>query len=305
MGLPVVASEQYPQGLGPTVGALAQQLGPVPAKLTFSCGGCPELTRWLDELATRRVHKLLLCGIEAHVCVQQSAMDLMTEGFDVYVAVDAVGSRHDIDYRFALQRMDSAGATLTTTEAALMEWCERAGTPEFKQISRPGAPGTAHREGERGMTATAPPLEPPVRVLMGPGPSDVHPRVLRAIAQPTVGHLDPYYLQIMNSLQQMLRQVLQTDNEMTFAVSATGSAGMEAAVVNLIEPGDSMLVGVNGVFGQRMADVASRAGRKSCRSRDRGAKCLRQTISSSTWPAPSPNWWASSWPRHPRAPGNR
>ncbi len=105
-----------------------------------------------------------------------------------------------------------------------------------------------------------PPLNPPVRVLMGPGPSDIHPRVLQAIGKNTVGHLDPYYLQLMNGLQQMLRDLFRTKNDMTFAVSATGSAGMEATVVNLIEPGDNMLVGVNGVFGGRMADVAARAG---------------------------------------------
>src|SRR5690606_25476055 len=80
------------------------------------------------------------------------------------------------------------------------------------------------------------PLNPPVRTLMGPGPSDIHPRVLRALAAPTVGHLDPYYLQLMNEMQEMLRAVFRTKNPMTMAVSATGSAGMESAVVNLIEP---------------------------------------------------------------------
>lgn len=109
-------------------------------------------------------------------------------------------------------------------------------------------------------TGVAPPLNPPVRVLMGPGPSDIHPRVLTALSRPTVGHLDPYYLAIMNDMQQMLRGLLRTENQMTLAVSGTGSAGMEAAVVNLIEPGDSMIVCVNGVFGGRMADVATRAG---------------------------------------------
>jgi alanine-glyoxylate transaminase/serine-glyoxylate transaminase/serine-pyruvate transaminase len=84
--------------------------------------------------------------------------------------------------------------------------------------------------------------------------------VLAAMAESTVGHLDPYYLQLMDGMQQMLRAVFQTQNRMTFAVSATGSAGMEAAVVNVIEPGDSMIVCVNGVFGGRMADVAARAG---------------------------------------------
>jgi alanine-glyoxylate transaminase/serine-glyoxylate transaminase/serine-pyruvate transaminase len=110
-----------------------------------------------------------------------------------------------------------------------------------------------------------PPLNPPTRILLGPGPSDVHPRVLAALAAPTVGHLDPYYLELMNGMQQMLRGVLATQNEMTLAVSGTGSAGMEAAVVNLVEPGDSMLVCVSGVFGGRMADVAGRAGAKVAR----------------------------------------
>jgi alanine-glyoxylate transaminase/serine-glyoxylate transaminase/serine-pyruvate transaminase len=108
----------------------------------------------------------------------------------------------------------------------------------------------------------APELNPPVRVLMGPGPSDTHPRVLQALAKGTVGHLDSYYLEVMNGLQQMLRELFRTKNQMTFAVSGTGSAGMEATVVNLIEPGDSMIVCVNGVFGARMADVADRAGAK-------------------------------------------
>ena len=107
---------------------------------------------------------------------------------------------------------------------------------------------------------TAPPLNPPVRTLMGPGPSDIHPRVLEALGKCTVGHLDPYYLQLMDHLQGMLRDLFRTKNQMTMAISATGSAGMEATVVNLIEPGDSMVVCVNGVFGGRMADVAQRAG---------------------------------------------
>jgi len=95
---------------------------------------------------------------------------------------------------------------------------------------------------------------------MGPGPSDVHPRVLEALGKGTIGHLDPYYLEAMDQLQQMLRRLFRTENPLTLAISATGSAGMEAAVVNLIEPGDSMLVCVNGVFGGRMAEVAERAG---------------------------------------------
>ena len=107
-----------------------------------------------------------------------------------------------------------------------------------------------------------PPLNPPIRTLLGPGPSDIHPRVLQALAKNTVGHLDPYYLELMNGMQQMLRELFRTKNEMTMAISATGSAGMEATVVNLIEPGDAMVVCVNGVFGSRMVDVAERAGAK-------------------------------------------
>jgi alanine-glyoxylate transaminase/serine-glyoxylate transaminase/serine-pyruvate transaminase len=95
---------------------------------------------------------------------------------------------------------------------------------------------------------------------MGPGPSDIPPRVLAALGAPTVGHLDPYFLRVMDELQRMLRQVFRTQNELTLAVSGTGSSGMEACVVNLIEPGDRMLVCVNGVFGGRMADIAGRAG---------------------------------------------
>lgn len=103
-------------------------------------------------------------------------------------------------------------------------------------------------------------LNPSPRVLLGPGPSDVHPRVLTAMATPLLGHLDPEFLQIMNETQEMLRQVFRTQNRLTFSVSGTGSAGMETTVVNLIEPGDPMVVCVNGVFGQRMTDVAQRAG---------------------------------------------
>ncbi len=104
------------------------------------------------------------------------------------------------------------------------------------------------------------PLHPTERVLMGPGPSSVPVRVLQALAAPTLGHLDPEYLTIMDETRQMLRQVFQTNNEMTMAISGTGSAGMEAAVCNLVEPGDEMIVCVNGVFGGRMKDVAQRYG---------------------------------------------
>lgn len=103
-------------------------------------------------------------------------------------------------------------------------------------------------------------LAPSPRLLLGPGPSLVHPRVLRAMSTPLLGHLDPEFLTIMNDVQAQLRAVFQTENPFTIAVSGTGSAGMEAALVNLIEPGDRVIVGVNGVFGTRMAEIVGRCG---------------------------------------------
>lgn len=103
-------------------------------------------------------------------------------------------------------------------------------------------------------------LAPPARLLLGPGPSQVHPRVLRAMSTPLIGHLDPEFLTIMNEVQGLLRAVFQTDNPFTIALSGTGSAGMEAVLVNLLEPDDRILVGVNGLFGGRMAEIAERCG---------------------------------------------
>lgn len=106
---------------------------------------------------------------------------------------------------------------------------------------------------------------PPTRTLLGPGPSGVAPSVLEAMSQPLVGHLDPSFISMMDEIKAMLRAVMLTDNRMTFPVSGTGSAGMEFCFVNLIEPGDEVIVGINGVFGTRMADVAERCGAKVTR----------------------------------------
>jgi alanine-glyoxylate transaminase/serine-glyoxylate transaminase/serine-pyruvate transaminase len=103
-------------------------------------------------------------------------------------------------------------------------------------------------------------LNPTQRILMGPGPSDVHPRVLRAMSAPCTGHLDPEFIGMMNDVQELLRYVFQTSNKLTIPISATGSAGMEACMVNVLEPGDHVVVGVNGVFGMRMSDIAERIG---------------------------------------------
>ena len=102
-------------------------------------------------------------------------------------------------------------------------------------------------------------FQPPLRTLMGPGPSDVSPRVLEAMARPTVGHLDPEFVRMMEELKQLLRYAFQTENEITFPVSGPGSVGMEACFVNLVEPGDAVVVCRNGVFGARMLENVVRA----------------------------------------------
>ncbi len=138
LGVFAAATEQYPQGLGPTTPVLAQRFdstpdNPVPAKTMFSCRGSAST---FDGFRRRGLFKLLVVGIETHVCIGQTVLDAMANGFRVYVAVDAVGARFAVDHETALRRMESSGATLTTTESALFEWCEAAGTPQFKEISR-------------------------------------------------------------------------------------------------------------------------------------------------------------------------
>ena len=103
-------------------------------------------------------------------------------------------------------------------------------------------------------------VNPGERVLMGPGPSNVSPRVLQALAAPCIGHLDPYFLSVMDEMQHLLRFLFQTENSLTIPVSGTGSAGMETCFVNVVEPGDEVVVCVNGVFGTRMADIVGRLG---------------------------------------------
>src|SRR2546423_7416830 len=103
-------------------------------------------------------------------------------------------------------------------------------------------------------------FDPPKRILLGPGPSPVDDRVLSAMAAPVLGHLDPLFLQCMDDVQALLRYVFETENRVTVPISATGSAGMEAALVNVIEPGDEVVVCINGVFGERMRDIIERAG---------------------------------------------
>jgi len=117
----------------------------------------------------------------------------------------------------------------------------------------------------RAVSPTPGEFSPPARLLLGPGPSDVHPRVLRAMSAPLLGHLDPAFVAMMEDVKALLRVVFATENALTFPVSGTGSAGLEACLVNLLEPGDEFVVGVNGVFGTRLAEVAERAGARIVR----------------------------------------
>jgi nicotinamidase-related amidase len=133
VGVPVVATEQYPKGLGPTVPELASRLPERPDKVAFSCCAIPSVVETFQSQARPKV---VLAGIETHVCVQQTALDLLSRGFQVYVAADAVGSRFPVDHEYALRRMERAGAVLVTAETAVFEWVGGAQHPNFKAISK-------------------------------------------------------------------------------------------------------------------------------------------------------------------------
>ncbi|GBD37312.1 Vibriobactin-specific isochorismatase [bacterium HR36] len=131
--LPIQATEQYPKGLGSTTPELAELLPPRPEKLDFSCCGLPEVVEQFRNWQRRQV---IVAGIETHVCVLQTVLDLLAHGFQVHVPVDAVAARFELDHQVALQRMLEAGAVLTTVESAGFELLQRAGSPEFKEFSR-------------------------------------------------------------------------------------------------------------------------------------------------------------------------
>lgn len=130
--LPVWATEQYPKGLGTTIPEIAQLVPRRPDKTCFHCCAIPEI---VEQLYARKIRHVTLAGIEAHVCVAQTALELLGLGYRVQVPADAVGSRHRIDWEFALRRLEQAGAVISTTEAALFEWVESADNPHFKAIS--------------------------------------------------------------------------------------------------------------------------------------------------------------------------
>lgn len=135
MNVPIVVSEQYTKGLGVTVEALRQDVDVVNCfeKIHFSCASDTQGLTYLKALQRKQ---LILMGIEAHVCVMQSALELLEQGFEVFVVVDAISSRKALDMKYALKRMHSAGVHLITTEMVFFEWLRRAGTPEFKSLSK-------------------------------------------------------------------------------------------------------------------------------------------------------------------------
>ncbi|MBI2804917.1 MAG: hydrolase [Planctomycetes bacterium] len=126
------ATEQYPKGLGPTVAPLAQRVPHRPEKVGFSCCAIPELT---EAFRANGQTRIVLVGIETHVCVLNTALDLLAANFHVYLAIDALGSRYAIDHEIALRRLERAGAILTTVETCVFEWMGGSRHPAFKQIS--------------------------------------------------------------------------------------------------------------------------------------------------------------------------
>lgn len=133
--VPIVATEQYPKGIGPTCAEIKAALGDTPIfdKVAFSsCGAAAFAEAWSKSGADTA----LVCGVECHVCVLQTTLDLLSQGARVFVLADAVGSRNPFDRDIALERMRQAGAIITTTEAAMFELLERAGTAEFKEVLR-------------------------------------------------------------------------------------------------------------------------------------------------------------------------
>jgi nicotinamidase-related amidase len=131
--IPVQATEQYPRGLGATVAELAGRLPERPDKVAFSCCVIPSV---VESFRRGGRSKIVLAGIETHVCVLHTALDLLALDFRVYIVADAVSNRYAVDHEYALRRMEQAGAILTTAETVVFEWTGAAGTPTFKEISR-------------------------------------------------------------------------------------------------------------------------------------------------------------------------
>jgi len=135
LGLPIYYTEQYPKGLGPTAKSIMDELGDIKPfdKMSFSCSGAGNL---FEEFRKKNLSQIVVCGIESHVCVQQTVLDLIGNGFQVNLAADAVSSRKEIDYQTALQRMRIHNVEVTTSESILFELLNICGTPQFKEVSK-------------------------------------------------------------------------------------------------------------------------------------------------------------------------
>lgn len=137
LGVPITVSEQYPQGIGPTVAPLLAEVNdsiPVLSKFHFSCLRDDALHNRIQKLRGNGHNQIVLAGIESHVCVMQTAMDLIADGLQVYIVADAVSSRADTARELALQRLRALGAAIVDSEMVIFEWLDRAGTPEFKGL---------------------------------------------------------------------------------------------------------------------------------------------------------------------------
>lgn len=132
--IPISCTEQYPKGLGNTISELSELLPKPIEKVRFSAAECLGWGAAANTIDSRT--KIVLTGLEAHICVQQTALDLLAAGYRVIIPIDAVASRNQLDWNIAIKRMENSGAEITSTESILFEWCEVAGTEEFKQISR-------------------------------------------------------------------------------------------------------------------------------------------------------------------------
>jgi nicotinamidase-related amidase len=132
LSVPVWGTEQYPRGLGPTAASIAELIPHCPTKMTFQSCAVPQI---LEQFYGRHIRHVTVVGLEAHVCVAQTALEILDLGFRVQVAADAVASRNTFDRDVALRRIEQAGAVISTTEAVLFEWLETADRPEFKTVS--------------------------------------------------------------------------------------------------------------------------------------------------------------------------
>ena len=149
-----------------------------------------------------------------------------------------------------------------------------------------------------------PQLDLPPRLLLGPGPANVHPRVLQALAMNVLGHLDPKFLELMEEVQELIRYVWQTDNAFTIPVSGTGSAAMEATLANCVEPGDVALIGVNGYFGERLCNMAARYGADVRRIEKPWGQVFTLEEIGAALERTDPPSWAWFMVRHPQEPCN-